>query len=175
MPTVKDKIEPLAFVFKDDGLVPNNPMPFLVYKGVVDVAGAEPEAAIERLFGSNGWGDMWRNGIYDYLHYHSNVHEVLGIARGHARVRFGGDAGREIDVTAGDVAILPAGTGHQLMSSSPDLSVVGAYPPGPRMQVTRPTPENHAKALQSIPNVPLPNSDPVMSKDGPLTRLWKRD
>ena len=174
MATVKDKIEPLAIVFTDDGLVPNNVLPFLVYKGAVDVTGAEPEAGIEQLFGANGWGDMWRNGIYDYPHYHATVHEVLGIARGHARVRFGGDHGKELDVAAGDVAILPAGTGHQRLSASPDLLVVGAYPPGPKMQVTRPTPENHAKALKSIPQVPLPQSDPVMGKDGPLMRLWKR-
>src|ERR671939_1971771 len=113
MPIVKEKIEPLAVVFADDGLVPNNPMPFLIYKGAIDVGRVEPEAAIEDLFGANGWGDMWRNGIFDYLHYHSTVHEVLGIARGHARVRFGGDTGQEIDVAAGDVAILPAGAGDQ--------------------------------------------------------------
>ena len=172
MPTLKEKIEPLAIVFRDDGLVPNNPMPFLIYKGAVDVGGAQPEAAIEKLFGANGWGDMWRNGIFDYLHYHSTVHEVLGIARGHARVRFGGDAGQEIDVAAGDVAILPAGTGHQRLLASDDFSVVGAYPAGPKMQVTRPTPENHAKALKSIPQVPMPPTDPVMGKDGPLLRLW---
>jgi uncharacterized protein YjlB len=174
MPTIKEKIEPLAIVFEDDGLVPNNPMPFLVYKGAVDLDGAQPEAAIEKLFGANGWGDMWRNGIFDYLHYHSTVHEVLGVARGHARVRFGGDAGREIDVAAGDVAILPAGTGHQRLSASDDFSVVGAYPPGPKMQVTRPTPENHGEALTKIAQVPLPKTDPVRGPDGPLTKLWKR-
>jgi len=43
------------------------------------------------------------------------------------------------------------------------------------MQITRPTPENHVRALETIPQVPLPNSDPVMGKDGALTRLWKRD
>src|SRR5215469_2435425 len=150
MSSVKDKIEPHAIVFEDDGVVPNNPLPFLVYKAAIDVDNAQPEATIEKLFGANGWGDMWRNGIYDYLHYHATVHEVLGIARGSARVRFGGDAGREIEVAAGDVVILPAGTGHQRLSSSPDLSVVGAYPPGPKMHVARPTPDKHAKALKTI-------------------------
>jgi uncharacterized protein YjlB len=174
MPTVEDKVEPLAIVFKDDGLVPNNPMPFLIYRCAADVSGGEPEAAIERLFAGNGWGQIWRDGIFDYLHYHSTVHEVLGIARGSARVRFGGDAGKELDVAAGDVAILPAGTGHQCLWASSDFSVVGAYPPGPRMQVTRPTPENHARALKTIPDVPLPRTDPVMGKDGPLVKLWKR-
>ena len=41
---------------------------------------------IEDLFEANGWGDTWRDGIYDYVHYHSQIHEVLGIARGKGRV-----------------------------------------------------------------------------------------
>ena len=130
MSVVSADIEPLTFVFADDGLVPNNPMPFLVYKGAVDVANDHPEKTIEGLFGANGWGAMWRNGVYDYLHYHSTVHEALGVARGHARVQFGGDHGKALDISAGDVAILPAGTGHQLISASEDFCVVGAYPPG---------------------------------------------
>jgi uncharacterized protein YjlB len=174
MSVVSDDIEPLTFTFQDDGLVPNNPLPFLVYKGAVDVANDHPEKTIEGLFGANGWGDMWRNGVYDYLHYHATVHEALGIARGHARVRFGGDKGEELEVAAGDVAILPAGTGHRCLSASRDFSVVGAYPPGPKMQVTLPTPENHRKALKAIPQVKLPKTDPVLGENGPLVRLWNR-
>ena len=174
MSVVSPDMQPLTFVFEDDGLVPNNPMPFLVYKGAIDIANAHPEKIIEGLFGANGWDDMWRNGVYDYLHYHATVHEVLGIARGHARIRFGGDAGKEFEISAGDVAILPAGTGHQCLSASEDFSVVGAYPPGARMHVTRPTPENYRKALKTIPEVRPPKTDPVMGEDGPLVQLWKR-
>ena len=174
MSVVNADIEPLALVFEDDGLVPNNPLPFLVYRGAVDVANEHPEKTIEGLFGANGWGAMWRNGVYDYVHYHATVHEVLGVARGRARVRFGGNGGQELEISAGDVAILPAGTGHQCVFASPDFCVVGAYPPGPPMQITRPTPENHAKALKTIPKVALPPADPVTGKDGALMRLWRR-
>jgi uncharacterized protein YjlB len=167
-------ITPLTLVFADDGLVPNNPMPLLIYKRAVDVANEHPEKTIEGLFGANGWGAMWRNGVYDYLHYHATVHEALGVARGNAVVRFGGDRGAEVAISAGDVAILPAGTGHQCLSASADFSVVGAYPPGPPMQITRPTPENHRKALRTIPEVKVPATDPVMGETGPLVRLWKR-
>ncbi len=173
MSAVTAGVEPLAIVFEDDGLVPNNPMPLLVYKGVVN-SGTDPAGTIERLFGTNGWGAMWRNGVYDYPHYHATVHEVLGVASGHARVLFGGARGRTFEIAAGDVAILPAGTGHQCLSASPDFCVVGAYPPGPPMQITRTTPENHAKALKTIPLVALPATDPVLGKDGPLVRLWSR-
>ena len=174
MSVVSNDIEPLSFVFEDDGLVPNNPIPLLVYKRAIDVANDHPEKTIEGLFGANGWGEMWRNGVYDYLHYHATVHEALGVARGHARVRFGGNEGKEIEIAAGDVAILPAGTGHQCLFASGDFCVIGAYPPGPKMQITRPTPENYRKALKTIPEVKLPKTDPVMGEEGPLLRLWKR-
>lgn len=173
MPVVSKDAELLTIVFQDDGLVPNNPMPFLAYKAAVDVS-RNPEATIEQLFGSNGWGAMWRNGVYDFAHYHATVHEVLGVARGSARVQFGGERGRALEIAAGDVAILPAGTGHQCLSASGDFSVVGAYPPGPPMDLQRPTPENHARALKTIPLVAIPTTDPVMGKDGPLVRLWRR-
>ena len=173
MPTIENT-KPVTVIFEDDGLVPNNVLPFVIYKSAIAVDNASPEAEIEKLFAANGWGDMWRNGVYDFLHYHATVHEALGIARGHARVRFGGDRGKEFELDAGDVAILPAGTGHQCLRASDDFSVVGAYPPGEKMQVTQPTPENHVRALKTIPEVALPDSDPLLGRDGPLVKLWKR-
>jgi uncharacterized protein YjlB len=173
MSVVRDNAEPLAIVFEDDGLVPNNVLPFLVYQGAMKLDPEHPEETIENLFEENGWGGTWRNGVYDYLHYHATVHEVLGVARGSARVRFGGDHGQELDIKTGDVAILPAGTGHQCINASRDFCVIGAYPPGATMEITRATPENHAKALKTIPKVALPPADPVTGKDGALMRLWR--
>jgi len=131
MAQLVDKQEALTFRFADDGLVPNHPRwPMLVYPGVVRLPDdVDPAAVFEDIFSANGWGDSWRNGIYGFVHYHSRIHEVLGIARGTAEVRFGGDKGKVLEVKAGDVAVLPAGTGHQRLSASADLLVVGAYPP----------------------------------------------
>ena len=173
MSVVSDYAEPLAIVFEDDGLVPNNILPFLVYQGAVKLDPKRPEETIENLFETNNWGGTWRDGVYDFLHYHATVHEVLGVARGHARVRFGGDHGQELDIKAGDVAILPAGTGHQRINASDDFYVIGAYPPGSKMEITRATPENHAKALKTIPNVARPPADPVTGRHGALMRLWR--
>ena len=115
---------------------------------------------------------MAQRHYYDYLHYHATVHEALGVARGHARVQIGGDNGKESKISAGDVVVLPAGTGHQCLSAGRATSaVVGAYPPGSQMHVTRPTPENYRKALKTIPEVALPTTDPVLGEDGPLPRL----
>src|SRR5262249_33936822 len=130
MPVLSKTIEPLALEFADDGSVPNNPsLPLLLYRGAIDLSCTpDPEDAIERTFAHNRWSDMWRNGIYPYTHYHSMIHEALGIARGRACVRFGGARGAELEVVAGDVAVLPAGTGHKCIWATPELVVVGAYP-----------------------------------------------
>ena len=165
--------KPSTIRFKDDGAIPNNALPFVLYPAAVDLAdSADPAAIFEQLFAANGWGDSWRNGIYDYLHYHSRIHEVLGIARGRARVRFGGDGGRTVEVKVGDVAVLPAGTGHQCLGASDEFLVVGAYPPSGTYDEYRGAPDEHARALQTIPKVRLPRKDPVRGEDGPLLRLW---
>lgn len=164
-----------AYRFEDDGLVPNHPKwPLIAYRSPVRLVDSfDPAAIFEQLFERNGWGDSWRNGIYDYVHYHPRTHEVLGIARGHARVQFGGGKGREIEVKAGDVVILPAGTGHRRRSGSKDLLVVGAYPPSGRYDEFRASPEEHDRALAAIARVPPPEADPVYGRDGPLTRVWR--
>jgi uncharacterized protein YjlB len=167
--------EPQALVFADDGSIPNNPLlPFLVYRGAIDLSGTpDPEQVIERTFARHGWGDMWRNGIYPYAHYHSRIHEALGIARGRTKVRFGGAAGAVLELAAGDVAVLPAGTGHQGLWAAPELCVIGAYPKSGKYDLCRGSKAEHAAALISIPTVPLPDTDPVHGRDGPLTRLWR--
>ena len=75
--------QPLTFRFTDDGAVPNNPaLPVLLYQRAVEL-GDDPAAELEQLFAENGWGHgQWRNGIYPFTHYHSMIHEALGIARG---------------------------------------------------------------------------------------------
>jgi uncharacterized protein YjlB len=168
--------KPNALRFKDDGVIPNNPkLPFIVYRSPVSLAdNFDPAAVFEELFARNGWRDSWRNGIYDYVHYHSRTHEVLGVARGHARVRFGGKRGKELRLKAGDVAILPAGTGHQRLAGSKDLLVVGAYPPSGSYDECRASTAEHDRAVTTIPKVALPRKDPVYGQEGPLTRLWRR-
>jgi uncharacterized protein YjlB len=136
--------------------------------------GAIPRPRIEQMFAQNGWGHgLWRNGIYPFTHYHSQIHEVLGIAAGQARVRFGGKNGEELEVQPGDVAVLPAGTGHQRIAATADLLVIGAYPPDGHYDLCRGTRAEHTRARETIPRVPLPQNDPVFGTDGPLMKLWR--
>jgi uncharacterized protein YjlB len=148
--------------FAPDGFVPNNPsLPFVCYRAVLDLSARDVEQSIIRHFAGRGWGDAWINGIYPFQHYHATAHEVLGIVRGRARVQFGGPHGAELEVTAGDVVLIPAGVGHCRLDMSGDLSVVGAYPEGQSADLRRDNPADHRGAAARIAAVPLPRLDPV--------------
>jgi uncharacterized protein YjlB len=164
-----------AFRFRDDGITPNHPAwPLIHYRGVVKLDEAfDPAAIFEVLFDSHGWRDGWRDGVYDFLHYHSSTHEVLGIARGQARVRFGGARGRNLVLKAGDVIVQPAGTGHQRMAASRDLLVVGAYPAGSAYDERHPNKGDHDRAVAAIARTRAPRTDPVYGGKGPLMQLWR--
>jgi len=161
-------------MFTDDGIVPNHPRwPLIVYRGAVQAKGiAEPEVLIDALFAANQWGRSWRDTIYDFVHYHSQIHEVLGVARGAAVVEFGGVKGRRLSLRAGDVAILPAGTGHRLIEASRDFLVVGAYPSAGTYDECTDS-RDRPDARKRIAKVKKPVSDPVYGKAAGLKSIWK--
>ena len=94
--------------------------------------------------------------------------------RGRARVQLGGLTGKTFDFEPGDVAVLPAGTGHQRLSGSADLLVIGAYPPDGTYNLCRgDNPADRDKALATIAKVPVPAGDPVLGRNGGLPKLWR--
>jgi uncharacterized protein YjlB len=169
--------KPHLLRLKDDGETPNNPRcPMIHYRSPVKLPERFDSAAIfEELFEENGWHDAWRDGMYDFLHFHTHTHEVLGIARGAVRAQFGGAKGKALNLKAGDVVILPAGTGHRRLNGSRDLLIVGAYPAnGGAYDEPKPEEVSHDEAVASIMRVRLPRADPVYGKSGPLNHVWSR-
>jgi uncharacterized protein YjlB len=155
-----------------NGWVPNNErLPVLLYRNAIAIEGDDPAAIFEKRFESNGWPPQWRDSVYDFHHYHSTAHEVLGFAGGHARIMLGGENGHELKVGAGDVLVLPTGTGHCKLEASPDFLVVGAYPPDQHWDICRSGPSE--EAISRMHGLPFPKSDPVSGASGPLTRLWQ--
>ena len=91
---------------------------------------------------------------------------------GEVRVAFGGPAGTELTLRAGDVVMIPAGVAHCNKGQSADLLVVGAYPGGSDYDTRRGDPAEHAAARRAIAGVAVPGADPVGGVDGPLASLW---
>jgi uncharacterized protein YjlB len=158
-----------TFTLADDGTFPNNPLPVILYPQAIEPDERDPCAVFEQRFRENGWGGSWRDGIFDYHHYHAGAHEVLGCAQGWVRVVLGGPSGREVTLTAGDVVLLPAGTVHRNLEHSADYRIVGAYPLGQHPDMKYGLPEEYETAKKAIAGVPFPETDPV---SGGSIRPW---
>lgn len=154
-----------------NGWVPNNSkLPVILYHHAL-VPSSDMTDVTEAQFEKNNWPPQWVASIFNYHHYHSTAHEVLGCVSGTAKVMLGGPGGEIVTLNAGDVALLPTGTGHCNQGSSDDFQVVGAYPPGQQWDICREAPT--ASMIQRMRHLPFPESDPVQGKNGALTQKWQ--
>ncbi|HTF20415.1 MAG TPA: cupin domain-containing protein [Chryseolinea sp.] len=165
--------DPKTFRFQDDGKIPNSNYPLLIYQRAFNLRGDEGAEWLEQRFASHDWMNTWRWGVYAFHHYHSNTHEVLGVFRGNALLHMGGEKGQKLEVSAGDIIVIPAGVGHKCLTHSDDFTVVGAYPGGLEPDLMKGTPDERPNADKRIAAVPLPLADPLLGRNQGLVTLWK--
>ncbi|GAB2319236.1 cupin domain-containing protein [Alkalibacterium sp. s-m-22] len=161
--------------FKEQSPFPNHPLPVIIYpKAVEEVIQdySNPAEAVKSFFSNNGYTNGWENGIYDFHHFHSNTHEVLGCASGRATVQLGGPHSNEFTVEAGDVMLLPAGVAHKLLTSTNDFKVVGAYPNGESPDLQRGDAVDYERVKQRCYDIPVPETDPVSGESGAVQKYW---
>jgi uncharacterized protein YjlB len=164
----------VRYSIKPEGYFPNNAeLPVLIYKHVFGLPELPFRAAsvIEKIFHDNNWKNSWRDSIYDFHHYHSTTHEVLGAFRGRGKILLGGPKGIITELEKGDVIIIPVGVSHKLVSDD-HFRCVGAYPNGMDWDVNYGKPEELEITLKNIERVPLPSTDPVFGSEGPFWEHW---
>jgi uncharacterized protein YjlB len=159
---------------KRNKFFPNNSLPVIIYREAFSIPDQKNKAAVivEKIFARNGWSNSWKNGIYDFHHFHSNTHECMAVCMGTALVMLGGPSGKKATLEQGDVLILPAGTGHRCMKCSNDFVCVGTYPQGMDYDLLKGTEKEFKDAVKRISKVPVPKKDPVFGKTGFLKTYW---
>ena len=160
-----------AFHLAPHGWVPNNArLPVIVYRHILAPGSQDLAHTFTERFEANGWPVQWLDGVFDYHHFHSTAHEVLGVFAGTADLILGAPGGRLLRVHAGDVLLLPAGTGHCLLSLAGGFRVAGGYPRGQQWDIRRDalTPLE----LRAMQTLAFPASDPVYGAQGPLIEHW---
>lgn len=153
--------------------IPNSVLPLIVWKDALPHEARNGEAA-SALFARNGWGGNWVWGVYDFWHFHTRGHEVLGCVSGTARIGFGGEGGIAVDIEPGDAVIIPAGVGHKCLEASGDFRVAGGYPPGQEGNIVRPGDVEIEAAEAAISALALPEKDPVTGSAERMMRWWSR-
>ncbi|MGZ9097660.1 MAG: cupin domain-containing protein [Micavibrio sp.] len=172
---IENMVLPKTIHLRPDAAIPNNrALPVLIYTNILEDQTADKAVKFTKHFAENGWTGIWKNGVYDYHHFHSNAHEALGIAKGRVEIQLGGESGERIKLESGDLIVLPAGTGHKRVAGSENLVVIGAYPAGQDDYDTCRNLSECPQAEDRISAVPLPSTDPFYGKNGPLMDLWKK-
>lgn len=160
--------------FPENGNFPNaGKRPLVIYDQVLKLPRNNAPDFIEAIIKSNGWGNAWRWGLYDYHHYHSTAHECLCIYAGSVRVQFGGPRGFTVDAYPGDVILLPAGLTHRNVRSSLGFRTVGCYPKGQSPDMKYGKAAERSQADRAIAAVSLPQLDPIFGKGGELSKHWR--
>lgn len=160
-------------ILQDDGIFPNSHHPALLYKAALDIPVLFPGTHVRHLFEKNGWSNSWDAGIFEYHHYHSVTHEVLGIYKGQTKLQLGGVGGPVIFIEKGDVLVIPAGVAHKNLGAENDVSVIGAYPNGRDYDMNYGRPGERPGADKNISKVPVRVNDPVFGRDKGLFKIWK--
>lgn len=164
-----------SHIFEDDGRFPNNPgIPVLIYKGALRLHPDDDANAIVELFKKNNWTNSWKDSVFDYDHYHSTAHEVLGVFCGMADIFLGGPEGTCVELVRGDVVIIPAGVAHKNLNGSSDFLCVGAYADGRDYDMNYGKEGERVSTLENIKHVPWPGRDPVYGSEGGLLEFWKK-
>lgn len=164
-----------TFYCKRNKNFPNSKHPILIYRHCLELPKFKNKAVevVQKIFTKNKWSNSWRDGVYGFHHYHSTTHECMAIVKGKAKLIFGGPKGKPAEVIAGDVIILPAGTGHKCTVHSEDFLCVGAYPGGKDYDMNYGKASEYDKAIQTIKSMPKPVKDPIFGSEGFLKSLWK--
>ncbi|HEV7232066.1 MAG TPA: cupin domain-containing protein [Bacteroidia bacterium] len=172
MKIIRKTFQTKTYYLHDTGKFPNSTNPVLHYKNVLHIPIFMGARLVRELFRENGWFNSWKSGIFEFSHYHSITHEVLGVISGKATLLLGGENGLQVRVEKGDVLLIPAGVAHRNLSPEHSLTCIGAYPDGRDYDMNYGHEDERPQTDIRIRNVPIPSKDPVFGTEGDMHAFW---
>src|SRR4030095_8667825 len=116
----REVVQPEQFTFNDDGVFPNSVLPLLVYRQALATKDGDGGSVVEECLAGNDWTNSWRNGVYLFAHSLTTTPQVLGVYSGNATLQLGGQRGKNVELHAGDLIVIPAGVAHRKIGGSAD-------------------------------------------------------
>jgi uncharacterized protein YjlB len=165
---------PILFHCSKNTQFPNSRLPVILYKEALQLPFLFKAFYIKKLFARQEWTNAWNSGVFTYSHYHSTSHEVLGFFRGNTTIQLGGESGHKIDVSKGDVLIIPAGVAHKNLGDEYQVRCIGAYPDGRNYDINTGQPGERPGTDHIISSLPLPGKDPLYGPGEGLPKIWAR-
>jgi uncharacterized protein YjlB len=160
------------YLISDNGIFPNSHLPVILYKSVFELPLLNPGRFIITALKNNLWENSWKNGVYNYNHYHSTAHEVLAVYKGKTKLLLGGENGLVVEIETGDVLVIPAGVAHKNITPENKFKCVGAYPKGQDYDMNYGKAGERPGTDENINKLRLPLMDPVFGVNGPIMDLW---
>lgn len=162
-------VEPARHLLADNGIVPNNALPALVYRQAAPDTGNLDEW-FRTTFAEHRWIGARDDLLSDTDHYHSNAFTVFGVVSGSGDMALGGSGGVELTLHARDVVVLPAGVSCRRVSG--DLRVVSSFFEEAHPDTLNVEPFEHDAAAERVNNVAPPDVDPIYGDNGPLDHIY---
>lgn len=169
------KTIPLKYFFNDDGIFPNNLLPVTIYRKVLDIPMSDYLLYLyfKLIFNEHGWSNHRRSGIYNFHHYHSNAHKVIGVCKGKATLLFGGSNGHCVNISKGDVVVIPAGVALKNMGKENCIDCIMGFFEGKVYDINYGKIGERPVTDMNIASLSIPDTDPLFGKAAGIASLWQ--
>lgn len=158
------------------GRIPNTSIqnkPLMIYHSAFQTS-ASASTMEDHLSSVGVVTPQWRYTMFSQSHFHSTAHEVLCVARGKAKLCFGGEENPkrvEPTVEKGDVMIVPAGVAHRLLEDvGGDFNMVGSYQTGKSWDMCYGE-EGEENKVKGIASLGWFKEDPMYGDEGPCLQV----
>ena len=168
-----DFIQPEQLNFKDDGIFPNSPLPLLFYRDAIRAGAKDPASIFEQSFAGMIGPTRGETVFIPFPIITARRMKCWVFILALPLSRLGGEHGKNVEVHAGDVIVIPAGVAHQNVGASNDFGVVGVYAGGRQWGFASGCPGRAPQSRSQYCGFGNAGERSIYGVAGPLREIWK--